>query len=129
MSRFLKLGLVHLEVQYKQPQANRADLLALNREAAGRGAHLILNTELALSGYSFLSREDIHKYTETETGETLAGLTEIAREHKTYIGIGLAERDESTGIYYNSAFVLGPEGDRRFPDRVDFELLLRDPWK
>jgi len=106
----LKIALIHLDVKYKQPEENRRTLLALNREAADLGADLVLNTEMGISGYSFSSREDISKYTETETGETLSGVARIAKEYKAYIGIGFAERDKSTDIYYNSAFVLGPEG-------------------
>jgi predicted amidohydrolase len=108
----LEIALIHLKIHYKDPDTNRKNLLQLNHEAAFKGAQLILNTELPVSGYSFLSREDVSKYVETENGATITGLASIAREHKVYIGTGLAERDEATGIYYNSAFVLGPDGNQ-----------------
>ncbi|MDL1968869.1 MAG: hypothetical protein LWW97_10090 [Deltaproteobacteria bacterium] len=39
-------------------------------------------------------------------------LSEIVKEHGAYIIIGLAERDNATWIYYNSAIVIDPDGRR-----------------
>lgn len=110
MNKSLKIALVHPAIRYGEPEINRADLLRLNYEAARRGADIIFNTELAVSGYSFDSREDISRYAESHRGETVKGLTRIARAHGKYIGIGLAEADETTGEYHNSAFMISPNG-------------------
>ena len=110
MNRSLRIALLHMNVHYKKPETNRSNLLQLNREAALKGADVILNTELPTTGYSFNSREDISEYLEADKGLTVSGLAEIAREHSKYIGVGLAERDDATGIYYNSALVIGPNG-------------------
>jgi len=106
----LKIALVHAGVIHKDPEGNRKELIRLNREAALGGAKLILNTELALSGYSFQSREDIAPYTETAAGKTVTAMADLAREQGVYIGITLPERDPLTESFYNSAFVLNPEG-------------------
>ena len=106
----LKLALIHLNVVYKDPETNRAHLLALSTEAARNGADVILNPEMAVSGYSFRSRQDVAPYAETTNGKTLTALAQIAQQYRTYIGVGLAECDEATGIYYNSAFVVDPAG-------------------
>lgn len=111
MNKSMRIALVHLEVHYKKPEINRSNLFRLNREAALSGADIILSTELATTGYSFNSREDISEFVESDRGLTVAGLADIAREHSKYIGIGLAEKDDDTGIYYNSAIVIGPNGD------------------
>jgi len=110
MYKSMRVALVHLEVHYKKPDLNRNNLLRLNREAALKGADIILNTELPVTGYSFNSREDISEYVETDKGLTVMGLADVAREHSKYIGIGLAERGDATGIYYNSAIMIGPNG-------------------
>jgi predicted amidohydrolase len=110
MKQTLKLALVHLDVRHKECESNRKELVALNREAACKGADIILNTELAISGYSFESREDIKSCIETSAGETITELAEVAVKHGAYVGICLAERDEITEIYYNSAFVISPDG-------------------
>lgn len=39
-------------------------------------------------------------------------MAEIAREHSVFNGIGLAERDDDTGIYYNTAIMIGRDGTR-----------------
>ncbi len=110
MNNSIRIALVHLNVHYKKPEINRSNLFRFNLEAALKGADIIFNTELSVTGYSFNSREDISEYIETDKGLTVMGLADIAREHSKYIGIGLAERDDTTGIYYNSAVMIGPDG-------------------
>ncbi|GAB6145620.1 carbon-nitrogen hydrolase family protein [Desulfocicer niacini] len=106
----LKIALIHYAVKHKDPAENLKALLELNRSAAQQGARLILNTELAVSGYSFSSRRDIAPYTETDQGKTMAAMAALAREQKVYIGITFPEQDPLTQSYYNSAFVLDPGG-------------------
>jgi len=62
MEEYLTVALVHLNVRYKHVVENRRTLLQLNKEAAQKGADIILNTELALSGYSFRSREEVYVF-------------------------------------------------------------------
>lgn len=110
MEKTLNISLIHLNVKYKEPDKNRARLIELNREAAKK-SRLIVNTEMAVSGYSFQSLDDIAGYAEPGTGPTITALREIARTYGTYICIGFAERDEPTGIFYNAAYVIGAEGE------------------
>ncbi|RLB92998.1 MAG: carbon-nitrogen hydrolase [Deltaproteobacteria bacterium] len=111
MEEYLTVALVHLNVRYKHVVENRRTLLQLNKEAAQKGADIILNTELALSGYSFRSREEVSPYVETVTGESICALSKIAASFGKYIVIGFAEKDERTRIYYNTAAVLDPDGN------------------
>jgi predicted amidohydrolase len=106
----LKIALVHFEVKYKEPRKNLRHLIKLNRKAAQAGAMVILNTELAVTGYSFQSRRDVAPFTETDGGETLMAMSRLAKEYGVYIGITFPERDVATQIFYNSAFVLDPQG-------------------
>lgn len=105
----MKLALVHFAAAHKKPQQNLAELVRLNRQAAESGASLILNTEMAVSGYSFKSRQDIAPYTETDQGPTVRAMGEVAADHKVYVGIAFAERDPATDIYYNTAVFIGPD--------------------
>ena len=43
-------------------------------------------------------------------GPTTQRFAEIAADHDCWIVVGLAEVDPETGIYYNSAVLIGPEG-------------------
>ena len=106
----LKIALVHFEVKYKEPAKNLRYLIELNRKAAQGGAKVILNTELAVTGYSFQSRRDVAPFTETEEGQTLLAMGRLAKEYGVYIGITFPERDGATQIFYNGAFVLDPQG-------------------
>lgn len=47
---------------------------------------------------------------ESIPGPTTEAFGRIARAHGCYICIGLPERDINTGIFYNSAALLGPDG-------------------
>lgn len=107
----LKLAFIHPRVIYKDLARNQAELLRLNEEAAAAGAQILINPELALSGYSFQSREDIRPVTVTTTDETLGALRDLAVRRRVYICWGFAERESATDIFYNSALVVGPTGE------------------
>lgn len=106
----LNLALIHSDVRYGDPASNRLRLEALNRKAAESGARIIVNTEMAVSGYSFRSRGEIAPYVERQDGPTLRLLARIAGRHGCYIMVGYAEESADTGVYYNAAAVLGPDG-------------------
>ncbi len=110
MTETLKTALIHLNVRYKDVPGNAERLLALNHEAARNGHRIIVNTEMGLSGYSFSSVEEIRPHTLTLFSEPVRALSDIAREFKVYIILGLALEDPSTSILTNSAIVLGPDG-------------------
>lgn len=111
MDKRLLIGMLHLDIQHGYPRENRATLLAHAEEAAVQGAQIIIAPELALSGYSFDSMDEIAPYTELLTGETVTALSVLARRYGVFIGTGIAEADESTGIFYNSSVMLGPQGN------------------
>ncbi|MDD4238517.1 MAG: carbon-nitrogen hydrolase family protein [Desulfotomaculaceae bacterium] len=106
----VKVALVHAVIHWKDKEKNLAKLLSLNEMAAGSGARIILNTELATSGYAFESRDDIAPLTETIPGPTTRAFGRIAKKYECYICIGLPEVDPKTGIFYNAAALIGPKG-------------------
>lgn len=106
----LKVALVHASISWKDKDRNIARLLALNEEAAQKGSRIIVNTELATTGYAFMSRKEIAPLAESIPGPTTEAFGRIAKEYGCYICIGMAEHDCRTGIFYNSAALLGPKG-------------------
>jgi predicted amidohydrolase len=137
----LSIALLHLDIQYGRMAENRAELAACAEKAAGMGAKLIVAPELAVSGYSFDSREEVAPYAETLTGETVELMRRIALHHGIYFCAGFAERDPATGIHYNSACVVGPDGkltalhrkiasERRWARPGSFSLssVFDSPW-
>jgi len=107
----VKVALVHAAVHWKDKEKNLAKLLSLNEKAAVAGARIILNTELATTGYAFESRDDIAPLAETIPGPTTGLFGQIAKKHACYICIGLPETDPKTGIFYNAAALIGPAGN------------------
>ncbi len=106
----VKVALIHAAVAARDKAGNLARLRELNATAAGQGAKIIVNPELATCGYNFKSRLEIAPFAEPMPGPTTELLGCICKEHGAYICIGLPEVDRRTGIFYNSAAVIGPDG-------------------
>jgi len=106
----LKVALIHAAIGWKEKDKNIDKLLSLNEEAARCGFKIIVNTELATTGYSFESRKDVSPLAESIPGPTTESFGRIARDYGCYICMGLAERDAGTGLFYNSAALIGPSG-------------------
>ncbi|MDD4588485.1 MAG: carbon-nitrogen hydrolase family protein, partial [Heliobacteriaceae bacterium] len=105
------VALVHAAIHWKDKEKNRANLLSLNERAAREGARIILNPELATSGYDFGGRGEIAPLTETIPGPTTKAFGQIAKKYACYIGISLPEKDPATGIFYNATAMVGPAGN------------------
>jgi predicted amidohydrolase len=142
MGERLLVAILHLNIRHGAAAENRALLLARAEEAAGRGARIIVAPELAVSGYGFEGREEVTPYVErVKEGETVTALSHIARRFGVYLCVGLAEEEEETAIFYNSAVVLGPDGkivalhrkhvaERRWscPGQPSSTSLFETPW-
>ncbi len=110
MEKKLKIALIHLNVKYKDIKTNCRKIIQLNKKACENNAKIIVNTEMAVSGYSFLSRKDIEDYVLTSTHDFLMELMGIAVKYGAYICLGFAEKDQAGVIFHNSAFVISPIG-------------------
>lgn len=106
----LKIALVHASIDWGEKEKNLARLLDLNEKAAGAGAKVIVNTELATSGYSFAGREEIAPLVETIPGPATRACGRVAGKYGCYICLGLPEVDLNTGVFYNAAALIGPAG-------------------
>ncbi len=85
-------------------------LLQFVEEAARQEARLIVLPEMATTGYCWTSREEIAPFVEPIPGPTTARFQELAERFDCYIALGLPELDPTTGVYYNSLALLGPQG-------------------
>lgn len=90
--------------------ANLTSLLRLTEEAAAGGARLIVTPEMATTAYCWATREEIAGVVEPIPGPTTERFAEIAARHGCWIVVGLPEVVPETGVYYNSAVLIGPEG-------------------
>jgi predicted amidohydrolase len=72
-------------------------------------ADLIVLPELCVSGYQFVSQEEVLKLAESiPNGPTTRRLIDIAKRKRMVIAVGLPERAGS--VCYNSAALVGPQG-------------------
>ncbi|NIL77962.1 nitrilase-related carbon-nitrogen hydrolase [Rhodococcus sp. B10] len=89
---------------------NVADLLALVGEAARHGAKLITTPEMATTGYCLYDYDEAATVVETVPGPTTDAFAAVASEHGCYVVVGMPEVDADTGLFYNAAVLVGPDG-------------------
>ena len=106
----VKIATVHFGPKLGDVAGNRARLIALTEEAARNGAKIIVHTEMATTGYAFFSRSEIAKVAERIDGPTASSLGKVARRYGVYVVVGLPTTVPSTGQFFNSAILIGPDG-------------------
>lgn len=105
-----RVAAIQFEPAFLDKAANLEALLRLTEEAASGGARLIVLPEMATTAYCWASREEIAGEVEPIPGPTTERFTALAARHDCWIVVGLAEVDPETGIFYNTAVLIGPEG-------------------
>jgi predicted amidohydrolase len=93
--------------------SNLRKLKQYTREAARRGAQVVVTPEGFLDGYVGNDRQlDKDKYfgiAERVDGPVMNEIRELARELKIYVSVGFPELRD--GKVYNSVVIFGPDGD------------------
>lgn len=106
----LNLGLVQMRSEPDAREANVAKAVGYIDDLAGRGAELVVVPEFFNSEYFFQYRDLAHlDSAEREDGPTLCTMRERAAAHGIYLCATLLE-EEGAGLYYDTAFLLGPDG-------------------
>lgn len=85
-------------------------LLSLVREAAESGAALIATPEMATTGYCFFDESEAAAMAEPVPGPTTDRFADLARETGCHVVVGMPERVPESGLLYNSAVLIGPQG-------------------
>jgi predicted amidohydrolase len=106
----VKVAVVHFQPVYKDTETNIASLLHLADEAGSNGAKIVVFPELATTGYSFFSRDEISKVSEAVPGRLTELFSEITTRYEMYIVLGFPEYEPDTNLFYNSAVLIGPNG-------------------
>jgi len=107
----VKVAAVHFEPKEGDPPHNIEQLVQLTTEAAQHGAKIVVHTEMATSGYSFFSREQIASVAEPIPGPTTKALGGVAKRFGIYVAVGLPEHETSTNLYFNAVALIGPKGN------------------
>ncbi|KLU60697.1 N-carbamoyl-D-amino acid hydrolase [Peptococcaceae bacterium CEB3] len=96
--------------QLFQTESNVHRLYSMVERAAADGAKLIVTPEMATTGCHYRDRGQIAPYVSIVPGAVTDLFSQVARKYECYIAIGLPERELTTGLFYNTAALVGPHG-------------------
>ncbi len=99
-----------MDVRLGDTAHNLAAVRARLREAAGRGARLVVFPECVIPGYCFATRQEAWAVAEPLPGPATDALAADCRELGVWAVVGLLEREEATGRLFNAAALVGPAG-------------------
>jgi predicted amidohydrolase len=103
------IAAVQMDCRLADVAANLAAVRAKLREAAGRGARLVVFPECVLSGYCFTSKDEAREAAQPLPGPATDALAADCRELGVWTVVGLLERGDA-GRLYNAAALVGPAG-------------------
>ena len=89
---------------------NVARMAAAIENVAKQGARLAVLPETATAGYLFDAFALVRPYLVTVPGKASAALEKVARAYRIYVAVGIAELDAASGLGYNTAALIGPDG-------------------
>lgn len=107
------MGIVHaaaIQMQSgREPERNRTDMIALVREAAGKGARYIQTPEM--TGFLVRDRADMMRNVRKQGNDTIAAAaSRLAGELGIHLHIGSTAILRDDGKIANRAFLFGPDG-------------------
>jgi predicted amidohydrolase len=79
-------------------------------KAGTQGVKLAVLPEQATVGYIFDNFAMVRPYLDTVPGKATDALAKVTEHHHMYVAVGIAERDPVTGLGYNTAALVGPNG-------------------
>ena len=89
---------------------NIPKMVDLSADAAKNGAKLIVFPEMASTGFLYMTQEQAGPNLDTFPGKATEAFGQVAQKYNTYIAWGYIELDPKTGVAYNSAAIVGPNG-------------------
>ena len=106
----LNLGLVQMQSQADAREENVAKAVGYIDELAERGAELVVIPEFFNTEYFFQYRDLTNlDWAESEDGLSIRAIRERAAAHGIHVCATLLE-EQGAGMYYDTAFLLGPDG-------------------
>lgn len=106
----IKVASVEFNPQFLQLDSNITGIVNSIIPAAKNNAKLIVLPEAATTGYIYKDRQQLEPYLDTIPGKTTAAIAKITQQYHTYVAVGIIEKDPDTGVVYNSAALIGPNG-------------------
>src|SRR5262245_17084139 len=99
---------VQMDCRIGEKRANLEAMERWAREAAGRGARLVVFPECALTGYCFEEAAEAQDVAETIPGPATEALSRVAKDLGIWLVFGMIEL--SGERFFNALAMVGPEG-------------------
>jgi predicted amidohydrolase len=109
-SRPVKVAAVDFIPAWGDRDGNIRRLVQAAERVAAEGVHYAVFPETAISGYAFADPAQLAPFVDTIPGRATAALLPVLKRTGMLMSVGIAEKDAITGIYYNTAVLLGPDG-------------------
>jgi predicted amidohydrolase len=105
-----KAAAVAFDPAWGDLDGNIARLVAGLEDVAKQDVRLAVLPEQATTGYIFDNFAMVAPYLDTVPGRATTAIEKVTRAHHMYVVVGIAERDAATGLGYNTAALIGPDG-------------------
>lgn len=94
----------------KDQSYNIPKMAEISATAAKNGAKLVVFPEMSSTGFLYSSLNEAKPNLDTFPGKATAAFGQVAQKSNIYIAWGYIELDPATGVAYNSAAIVGPNG-------------------
>ena len=106
----IKVAAVDFIPAWGDRDGNIRRLVQAAEKVAAAGVRYAVFPETAISGYDFTDPAQLAPFVDTIPGRATDALLPVLKRTGMYMSVGIAEKDTDTGIFYNSAVLMGPEG-------------------
>ena len=109
-SRPVKVAAVDFIPAWGDRDGNIRRLVQAAERVAAEGVQYAVFPETAISGYDFADPAQLAPFVDTIPGRATEALLPVLKRTGMLMSVGIAEKDANTGIFYNTAVLMGPEG-------------------
>jgi predicted amidohydrolase len=108
--RPVKVAAVDFIPAWGDLDGNIRRLVQAAERVAAEGVQYAVFPETAISGYDFTDPAQLAPFVDTIPGRATDALLPVLKRTGMHMSVGIAEKDANTGIFYNTAVLLGPGG-------------------
>lgn len=109
-SKPVKVAAVDFIPAWGDREGNIRRLVQAAERVAAQGVQYAVFPETAISGYDFTDPAQLAPFVDTIPGRATDALQPVLKRTGMIMSVGIAEKDANTGIFYNTAVLMGPDG-------------------
>ncbi|MCP9815103.1 carbon-nitrogen hydrolase family protein [Synechococcus sp. GreenBA-s] len=109
-SKPVKVAAVDFIPAWGDREGNIRRLVQAAERVAAQGVQYAVFPETAISGYDFTDPAQLAPFVDTIPGRATDALQPVLKRTGMIVSVGIAEKDANTGIFYNTAVLMGPDG-------------------